>query len=116
MDVPATSFRDLSIMPICSTQKLRQTAGSFTYNTTYRTFMCNSLAFLSLAGDFSVDGFWILTPVEALVRRLANQAIGGPAREFGTNHELGTHPMRVSCRRTRRGRRERLLVGRERGQ
>ena len=40
-EVPA-SDRRFSTMPICSTQNLRQASASFTYSTTYPTFMSDS--------------------------------------------------------------------------
>ena len=36
------SDRRFSTMPICSTQNLRQASASFTYSTTYETFMIDS--------------------------------------------------------------------------
>ena len=49
------SDRRFSTMPICSTQNLRQASASFTYSTTYPTFMCdprNAAPCAALARDF----------------------------------------------------------------
>ena len=56
----------------------------------------------------------ILLELDALVGRLADEAVAGPAGELGADDELRAEPVGVPGGGARRRRRERRLVGRER--
>jgi membrane-associated phospholipid phosphatase len=49
----------------------------------------------------AADDLRVLADVDPLVGRLSHQAVAGPAREFGADHEVGPEPHRISGHPTR---------------